>query len=162
MNPRRGGQGRARLMSAPPSPPGVTPLQRERRITRFPRRPAKNRRRAPEGTRARSAGPQQRSLAWITNAIAGICEKPMPKWVVARVHHQLRRDGPDVLAGRLLISTGVGVWGLNQPARLGLGHHQLRLLDRHRSRRNADLRRSLFASCFGRNGVPRSTAPPRP
>ncbi len=42
-----------------------------------------------------------------------------------------------------LVATGIGVWGNNQPGRLGLGHHQLRLLDRHRPRRHADLGHSV-------------------
>ncbi len=37
-----------------------------------------------------------------------------------------------------------GRLGPCQPGQLGVGHRQLRLLDRHRSRRNADLRRVLF------------------
>ena len=35
---------------------------------------------------------------------------------------------------------GIGIWGINQPGRLGLRHHQLRLVDRHRPRRHAHLR----------------------
>ncbi len=38
-----------------------------------------------------------------------------------------------------LVSTGIGVWGNNQPDRLGVGHHELRVLDRYRPRRHADL-----------------------
>ena len=36
-------------------------------------------------------------------------------------------------------SSAPGVWGINQPGRLGLRDHQLRLVDRHRPRRHADL-----------------------
>ena len=36
------------------------------------------------------------------------------------------------------ISTGVGTWGSQSSGRLGVGYHQLRVLDRYRSRRNAD------------------------
>ena len=49
--------------------------------------------------------------------------------------------------------------GQQQPGRLGVGHHQLRLLDRYRPRRHADQRRSC--SCSGRSGARRSTASPR-
>ena len=38
-----------------------------------------------------------------------------------------------------LFWTGVGVWGNNSPVMLGLADRQLRVLDRHRPRRNADL-----------------------
>ena len=38
-----------------------------------------------------------------------------------------------------LLFMGIGVWGINDPGRLGLRHHQLRLVDRHRPRRHADL-----------------------
>ena len=38
-----------------------------------------------------------------------------------------------------LFLVGVGIWGINIPVGLGLRHHQLRLVDRYRSRRHADL-----------------------
>jgi hypothetical protein len=38
-----------------------------------------------------------------------------------------------------LLFRGIGVWGVNQPGRLGLRDRQLRLVDRHRPRRDADL-----------------------
>ena len=38
-----------------------------------------------------------------------------------------------------LITTGIGVWGLQRPGGLGLGDRQLRLLGRHRPRRHPDL-----------------------
>ncbi|MFM8360721.1 MAG: hypothetical protein ACKOET_19400, partial [Verrucomicrobiota bacterium] len=57
-----------------------------------------------------------RSLGWITDAIAGICEKPMPKWWWPAFI--LSAGGAATMFGLIayLISTGVGVWGLNQPA----------------------------------------------
>jgi molybdopterin-containing oxidoreductase family membrane subunit len=57
----------------------------------------------------------QRGFAWISDAIAGFCEKPMPKWwwpaflVSASVMTMMFT----LIA--YLISTGVGVWGLNHP-----------------------------------------------
>ena len=38
-----------------------------------------------------------------------------------------------------LLLEGVGIWGINIPVGLGLRHRQLRLVDRHRPRRHADL-----------------------
>ena len=37
------------------------------------------------------------------------------------------------------LSTGIGIWGNNIPVGWALRHHQLRLVDRYRSRRHADL-----------------------
>ena len=39
-----------------------------------------------------------------------------------------------------LLRYGIGVWGNNIPVGWALRHHQLRLVDRHRPRRHADLR----------------------
>jgi len=57
-----------------------------------------------------------RSLGWITEAIAGICEKPMPKWWWPVF--LLSAGGMTMMFSLVayLIATGVGVWGLNQPA----------------------------------------------
>ena len=38
-----------------------------------------------------------------------------------------------------LFVKGIGIWGNNVPVGLGVRHHQLRLVDRHRPRRHADL-----------------------
>ncbi|MFM7804797.1 MAG: NrfD/PsrC family molybdoenzyme membrane anchor subunit, partial [Verrucomicrobiota bacterium] len=57
-----------------------------------------------------------RPLGWITNAIAGVCEKPMPVWWWPAF---IISFGGMVTMFSLiayLVSTGVGVWGLNQPA----------------------------------------------
>ena len=57
-----------------------------------------------------------RSLGWITDAIAGVCEKPMPAWwwpaFIVSVGGMLSMFS--LIA--YLVSTGVGVWGLNHPA----------------------------------------------
>ena len=48
----------------------------------------------------------------------------------------------DAAAGRdrrTCSSTGIGIWGNNIPVGWGVRHHQLRLVDRHRPRRHADL-----------------------
>ncbi len=44
-----------------------------------------------------------------------------------------------VIAVTWLFLKGVGIWGVTMPWRLGLRHHQLRLVDRYRPRRNPDL-----------------------
>ena len=41
-----------------------------------------------------------------------------------------------------LLLNGIGIWGNNVPGGVGVRHHQLRLVDRHRPRRHADLRDS--------------------
>ncbi len=57
-----------------------------------------------------------RPLHWITETIAGVCEKPVPKWWWPAF---IMSIGGMMLMFTLvayLIATGVGVWGLNQPA----------------------------------------------
>ncbi len=62
----------------------------------------------------------------------------------ARVVHRLRRVGHDdrhpVRDDRLPVLQGCRRLGLELPRGLGLRHHELRLLGRHRARRHADLR----------------------
>ena len=41
-----------------------------------------------------------------------------------------------------LLLKGIGIWGNNVPVGVGVRHHQLRLVDRHRPRRHAHLRDS--------------------
>ncbi|MBN8247517.1 MAG: polysulfide reductase NrfD, partial [Verrucomicrobia bacterium] len=57
-----------------------------------------------------------RSLAWITDAVAGVCERPMPKWWWPAFIISFGGMGMMFTLVAYLISTGVGVWGLNQPA----------------------------------------------
>lgn len=56
-----------------------------------------------------------RSLNWITESIAGICEKPMPGWWWPAFLISAATTGMMFTLIAYLISTGVGVWGLNQP-----------------------------------------------
>ncbi|HTI71322.1 MAG TPA: NrfD/PsrC family molybdoenzyme membrane anchor subunit [Candidatus Limnocylindria bacterium] len=56
-----------------------------------------------------------RSLGWITNKIAGICENPMPKWWLPAFAISVGVMTMMFALITYLISTGVGVWGLNQP-----------------------------------------------
>ncbi len=80
-----------------------------------------------------------RSFGWISDRVASIAEGRTPVWWwLAFV--------PSALAAGFLfamlayqISTGVGVWGECPPGHVGLGHHQFRLVDRHRPRRDPDL-----------------------
>src|SRR5436190_10113608 len=74
-----------------------------------------------------------RSYGWITESIAGICERPMPKWWWPAF---LLSAGTMTMMFTLigyLFATGVGVWGLNQPVNwawditnfvfwIGIGH----------------------------------------
>ena len=61
--------------------------------------------------------------------------------------------------GHLPAAQGHRHLGHQHPGRLGLRHHQLRLVDRHRPRRHADLRDPAAAA--SRRGAPRSTASPK-
>ena len=56
-----------------------------------------------------------RSLGWITNTIAGICENPMPAWWLPAFIASAGLMGMMYALIAYLISTGVGVWGLNNP-----------------------------------------------
>lgn len=57
-----------------------------------------------------------RPLNWITERIAGVCEKPTPVWWWPAFIVSF--GGMMMMFGLVayLIATGVGVWGLNQPA----------------------------------------------
>ena len=57
-----------------------------------------------------------RSVGWISDKIAGICENEMPKWWVPAFIISATVMSMMFLCIAYLISTGVGVWGLNQPA----------------------------------------------
>ena len=57
-----------------------------------------------------------RGIGWISDKIAGICENEMPKWWVPAFILSATVLSMMVLCIAYLISTGVGVWGLNQPA----------------------------------------------
>ena len=56
-----------------------------------------------------------RGIGWISDKIAGICENEMPKWWVPAFILSATVLSMMVLCIAYLISTGVGVWGLNQP-----------------------------------------------
>lgn len=56
-----------------------------------------------------------RSPGWITEKIAGICEKPMPKWWLPAFLISASVMTMMFLLITYLISTGIGVWGLNNP-----------------------------------------------
>lgn len=85
-----------------------------------------------------------RSFHDITEIVCGYAEKPPGRWwlptfmlaftiAARRSVHRLPGDHRHRHLGH------------EQRRGLGVGHHQLRLLDRYRPRRNADLRHSLLA-----------------
>ena len=61
-----------------------------------------------------------------------------------------------VVAVSYQIATGIGTWGLNTHGRVGVRHHEFRVLDRHRPRRHADLGDSVSApAALAHLGQPR-------
>ncbi len=102
----------------------------------------------------------QRSYGWITERISGAVENRAPRWwwVAFAVTSAIAAFGLFCLGYQ--ISTGVGTWGFGPSGHVGLGHHQLRVLDRYRSRRHAHLRHPFPAAPEVAHR--RSTAPPKP
>ncbi len=88
----------------------------------------------------------------ITEAVARPMERRAPRgwWICFLI--SLAMLGLLGVSDRLAVLGGDRRLGPQQPRRLGLGHHQLRLLGRHRPRRHADLARS--SSCSARSGAP--------
>ena len=84
-----------------------------------------------------------RPLSWITDHVCRIVEQPAPKWwwILTIATGAVATLVPAMLT--YLVSTGVGVWGSECACLLGMGYHQLRFLDRNRSRRNVDLGHSI-------------------
>ena len=58
---------------------------------------------------------QNRSIGWISDHIAGICEGPAPKWWLPALLMSVSLMTMMFGCIAYLIATGVGVWGLNQP-----------------------------------------------
>jgi len=58
---------------------------------------------------------QNRSVGWISDHIAGICEGPAPKWWLPALVMSVSLMTMMFGCIAYLIATGVGVWGLNQP-----------------------------------------------
>ena len=87
----------------------------------------------------------KRNFDWVTNRISGAVENPTPRWwwvafaitsAIAALGFDLHRL-PNLDRRRRL--------GIEFAGRLGVGHHQLRFLDRYRSRRHAHFRDPVFA-----------------
>jgi molybdopterin-containing oxidoreductase family membrane subunit len=57
----------------------------------------------------------QRSLGWISDRIAGVCENALPKWWWPAFLISFTVMSMMFICIAYLISTGVGVWGLNNP-----------------------------------------------
>jgi hypothetical protein len=79
-------------------------------------------------------------------------------WFVGFIGARSWADAARLSVGYLLFK-GRRHLGQQRPGRLGVRHHQLRLVDRHRPRRHADLGDPAAAS--SRTGARRSTASPR-
>ena len=89
----------------------------------------------------------------ITEVVSGAARAPDAARLVGRLRRRARsRSGCLGIGVAWLFWEGIGVWGLNSPVGWALGHHQLRLLGRHRPRRHADLAPSC--SCSARSGAP--------
>ena len=97
-----------------------------------------------------------RDAAWVGDHIASVVQNPAPLWWWIA----------SVIAAGVAAFTGLGIalshhhgrrrLGREQLGQLGVGHHQLRLLDRHRPRRNDDRRHSLsHAPALGHRHQPR-------
>ena len=88
----------------------------------------------------------KRNFSWITDRISGAVEDPAPRWwwvafaitSTVAVFGLLLSRLPDLDRRRHL--------GAESPGRLGVGHHQLRFLDRYRSRRHSHFGDLVFAS----------------
>ena len=66
--------------------------------------------------------------------------------MVHRLRHRLHADYDDAVRHRISLPERRRHLGRHHPHRLGLRHRQLRLVDRHRPRRHADLRHPLIAA----------------
>ncbi len=76
-----------------------------------------------------------RSLAWLTRNICSICEEKTPLWWwIAFVPSVVMMAICFACFGYLIL-TGRRRLGREHAGRLGVGHHELRVLDRHRPRR---------------------------
>ena len=100
-----------------------------------------------------------RSARSPTRSAASSSTRPQPlAWFVVVsigfLHHGDARRG-----GHLAAAQGHRHLGRQHPGRLGLRDHQLRLVDRHRPRRHADLGHPAAAA--SRAGARRSTASPK-
>ena len=87
-----------------------------------------------------------RSIGWISDRVAGVAEGKTPLWwwVCFRSqraccwHAWFHAHLPDFHRRRCL--------GYHASGHVGLGHHQFRVVDRYRPRRNADFGDSLSAA----------------
>ena len=81
----------------------------------------------------------QRSIGWLSDTVANVIEDKTPRWWWIAITISGLTSLWLPLGLIYLISTGVGVWGLNH-------HCEFRLVDRHRPRRHADLCHPVFAA----------------
>ena len=94
---------------------------------------------------ARSVGPEQAQLQ-LDHGTHRRCERRHDAALVVGFVRGHRADrGDRFVLSRLPDFHRRWRVGIESPGRLGLGHHQLRFLDRYRTRRHAHLRDSIFA-----------------
>ena len=74
--------------------------------------------------------------------LAHVWAKPDSGWLLLV---QIALSGPGLMTIAIVVTLakGIGTWGNNIPVAWALRHHQLRLVDRYRPRRHADLRHPL-------------------
>ena len=82
----------------------------------------------------------KRNFNWITESHLRRRRESSPTLVVGRFCHHLGDRGVRSVLHRLPDLDRRRRLGIESSGRLGVGHHQLRFLDRYRSRRHADLR----------------------
>ena len=77
-----------------------------------------------------------RRIRSVTRDVSWVAEAPKPhKAWIAALGIALGMLSVGAYCIYVLVTTGIGVWGNSNNRLLGVGHHELRLVDRYRSRR---------------------------
>ena len=88
----------------------------------------------------------RRNFNWLTQRISEVVEQPAPRWWWVIFADYCKRRNVWTFLYWLSDFHRRRHMGKSDPGRLGLGHHQLRFLDRYRTRRHTDLSDLVFAS----------------